>query len=103
MKQLSSELSATSDRGAILVFFIVLFGVMVLLMGLAIDGGRLFLAQRRVLDVVPGPSSAPLLPDSGFLPARAPRPEMSPAEWLDALRPPPETVYRDSAAPPPRP
>ena|SRR5688572_27413516 len=57
----------------------------------------------RVLDIVPGPSGAPLLPDSGFLPARAPRPEMSPAEWLNTLRPPPETVYRDSAPPPPRP
>ena len=57
----------------------------------------------RVLDVVPGPSSAPLLPDSGFLPARAPRPEMSPAEWLNALRPPPETVYRDTARRSPRP
>jgi phospholipid/cholesterol/gamma-HCH transport system substrate-binding protein len=50
----------------------------------------------RVLDIAPGPSTAPLLPDNGFLPSRGARPDMSPEEWLKRLQPPPETVYRDS-------
>jgi phospholipid/cholesterol/gamma-HCH transport system substrate-binding protein len=57
----------------------------------------------RVLDIVPGPPSAPLLPDNGFLPGRAPRPDLSPEEWIKLLRPRPETVYRDGPRPAPQP
>ena len=57
----------------------------------------------RVLDIVPGPPTAPLLPDNGLLHARAPRPDMSPEELVKLLRLRPETVYRDGPRPVPRP
>lgn len=57
----------------------------------------------RAIDIVPGPSASPLLPDSGFLAARPPRPDIPAEDWLKALRPPPETVYRDAPRPPSRP
>ena len=57
----------------------------------------------RTIDIVPGPSSSPLLPDSGRLAARPARPEIPPEELLKALRAAPETVYRDAPRPAARP
>lgn len=57
----------------------------------------------RVLDIVPGAPTAPILPDNGFLHARPPRPDISPEEWVKLLKPHPETVYRDGPRPVPRP
>ncbi len=57
----------------------------------------------RSIDIVPGPQTASLLPANGVLPARPPRPDISAEEWLKAMRPPPETVYRDRPTPVPRP
>ena len=57
----------------------------------------------RVIDIVPGASSSPLLPNNGRLTARPPRPDLAPEEVLRTLRSPPETVYRDAPRPPSRP
>ena len=61
------------------------------------------LLGEKVIDIVPGPSSAPLLADSGFLLARPLRPDIAPEELLKALRSPPETVYREAPRPTTRP
>lgn len=55
------------------------------------------------IDIVPGPPGAPLLPPNGLLPARSPQAGVRPEDLAKLLRAPPETVYRDTSAPAPRP